>query len=78
MTDMVLNNPPEAVESMQNAAFMRRGADPDEMVNLALDPQHHDLSVEMDVLLKGRIDYPNVTMDVARYNQAMARFWVSA
>ena len=28
MTDMVMNNPPEAVESMQQAAFMRRGADP--------------------------------------------------
>ena len=36
MTDMVLNNSPEAVESMQNAAFMRRGADPDEMVGPAL------------------------------------------
>ncbi|MEM9203553.1 MAG: SDR family oxidoreductase [Actinomycetota bacterium] len=36
MTDMVMNNPPDAVESMQNAAFMRRGADPDEMVGPAL------------------------------------------
>ena len=36
MTDMVMNNPPEAVESMQKAAFMRRGADPDEMVGPAL------------------------------------------
>ena len=36
MTDMVTNNPPEAVESMQQAAFMRRGADPDEMVGPAL------------------------------------------
>ena len=36
MTDMVMNNPPEAVESMQQAAFMRRGADPDEMVGPAL------------------------------------------
>ena len=35
MTDMVMNNPPEAVESMQQAAFMRRGADPDEMVGPA-------------------------------------------
>ena len=36
MTDMVRNNTPEAVESMQRAAFMRRGADPDEMVGPAL------------------------------------------
>ena len=36
MTDMVMNNPPEAVESMQQAAFRRRGADPDEMVGPAL------------------------------------------
>lgn len=36
MTDMVMNNTPEAVESMQKAAFMRRGADPDEMVGPAL------------------------------------------
>lgn len=36
MTDMVRNNTPEAVESMQQAAFMRRGADPDEMVGPAL------------------------------------------
>lgn len=36
MTDMVRNNPPEAVESMQRAAFMGRGAQPDEMVGPAL------------------------------------------
>ena len=36
MTDMVMNNTPEAVESMQKAAFMGRGADPDEMVGPAL------------------------------------------
>jgi NAD(P)-dependent dehydrogenase (short-subunit alcohol dehydrogenase family) len=35
-TDMVLNNTPEAVESMSRAAFMRRGAHPDEMVGPAL------------------------------------------
>jgi NAD(P)-dependent dehydrogenase (short-subunit alcohol dehydrogenase family) len=35
-TDMVHNNPPEAQESMRNAAFMKRGADPDEMVGPAL------------------------------------------
>lgn len=36
MTDMVMNNPPEAVESMQRASFMGRGADADEMVGPAL------------------------------------------
>ncbi len=36
MTDMVRNNPPEAVESMQKAGAMRRGAHPDEMVGPAL------------------------------------------
>ena len=36
MTDVVMNSPPEAVESMQQAASMRRGADPDEMVGPAL------------------------------------------
>jgi len=36
MTDMVLNNTPERVESMQRASFMNRGADPDEMVGPAL------------------------------------------
>jgi len=36
MTDMVLNNTPEAVESMQRAGAMGRGAHPDEMVAPAL------------------------------------------
>jgi NAD(P)-dependent dehydrogenase (short-subunit alcohol dehydrogenase family) len=35
-TDMVRNNPPEVVESMSNACFMRRAAHPDEMVGAAL------------------------------------------
>jgi NAD(P)-dependent dehydrogenase (short-subunit alcohol dehydrogenase family) len=35
-TDMVRNNTPEAVASMSKAAFMRRAADPDEMVGPAL------------------------------------------
>jgi NAD(P)-dependent dehydrogenase (short-subunit alcohol dehydrogenase family) len=35
-TDMVRNNPPEQVASMTNAAFMKRAADPDEMVGPAL------------------------------------------
>jgi NAD(P)-dependent dehydrogenase (short-subunit alcohol dehydrogenase family) len=35
-TDMVRANPPERVESMRNAALMRRAADPDEMVGPAL------------------------------------------
>jgi NAD(P)-dependent dehydrogenase (short-subunit alcohol dehydrogenase family) len=35
-TDMVHNNTPEAQQSMRNAAFMRRGAHPDEMVGPAL------------------------------------------
>jgi NAD(P)-dependent dehydrogenase (short-subunit alcohol dehydrogenase family) len=36
MTDMVRNNPPERIASMEKAAFMGRGADPDEMVGPAL------------------------------------------
>lgn len=35
-TDMVRNNPPEAQQSMANAAAMKRMADPDEMVGPAL------------------------------------------
>jgi NAD(P)-dependent dehydrogenase (short-subunit alcohol dehydrogenase family) len=35
-TDMVRNNPPEAQERMAKASFMRRAADPDEMVGPAL------------------------------------------
>lgn len=35
-TDMVRNNPPEAIESMERASFMRRAAHPDEMVGPAL------------------------------------------
>jgi NAD(P)-dependent dehydrogenase (short-subunit alcohol dehydrogenase family) len=35
-TDMVRNNTPETVESMTKASFMRRAADPDEMVGPAL------------------------------------------
>jgi NAD(P)-dependent dehydrogenase (short-subunit alcohol dehydrogenase family) len=35
-TDMVRNNPPEAIESMKNACFMKRAAHPDEMVGPAL------------------------------------------
>ena len=35
-TDMVRNNPPEVVESMSNACFMKRAAHPDEMVGPAL------------------------------------------
>jgi NAD(P)-dependent dehydrogenase (short-subunit alcohol dehydrogenase family) len=35
-TDMVRNNGPERAESMANAAFMRRAAQPDEMVGPAL------------------------------------------
>jgi NAD(P)-dependent dehydrogenase (short-subunit alcohol dehydrogenase family) len=35
-TDMVRNNPPDAQERMANAAYMRRAADPDEMVGPAL------------------------------------------
>jgi NAD(P)-dependent dehydrogenase (short-subunit alcohol dehydrogenase family) len=36
MTDMVRNNTPDAVESMQRACLLRRGAEPDEMVGPAL------------------------------------------
>ncbi len=36
LTDMVRNNPPERVESMSRACFLRRAADPDEMVGPAL------------------------------------------
>lgn len=36
LTDMVLNNTPEAVESMSKAGLMRRAAHPDEMVGPAL------------------------------------------
>ena len=36
LTDMVFNNTPEAIESMKNAAPMKRGADPDEMVGPAV------------------------------------------
>ena len=36
LTDMVMNNGPDAVESMSKASFMRRAADPDEMVGPAL------------------------------------------
>jgi NAD(P)-dependent dehydrogenase (short-subunit alcohol dehydrogenase family) len=35
-TDMVRNNPPEMIESMKNACFMKRAAHPDEMVGPAL------------------------------------------
>jgi NAD(P)-dependent dehydrogenase (short-subunit alcohol dehydrogenase family) len=35
-TDMVRNNPPEAQVRMAQAAWMRRAADPDEMVGPAL------------------------------------------
>ena len=35
-TDMVRNNTPEKVEAMKQASFMRRAADPDEMVGPAL------------------------------------------
>lgn len=35
-TDMVRNNPAEQIESMSKAAFMRRAAQPDEMVGPAL------------------------------------------
>jgi NAD(P)-dependent dehydrogenase (short-subunit alcohol dehydrogenase family) len=35
-TDMVRNNPPEVQESMAKAAWLRRAADPDEMVGPAL------------------------------------------
>lgn len=36
MTDMVRNNTPEQIASMEQASFLRRGADPDEMVGPAL------------------------------------------
>jgi len=35
-TDMVRNNPPEQVKSMTDACFLKRAADPDEMVGPAL------------------------------------------
>lgn len=35
-TDMLRSNPPEAVQSMKNASFMKRAAHPDEMVGPAL------------------------------------------
>ena len=35
-TDMVRNNPPEAIEWMTNLSFMRRAAQPDEMVGAGL------------------------------------------
>ena len=35
-TDMVRNNTPEVQESMRNSSFMRRAAEPDEMVGPAL------------------------------------------
>ncbi len=35
-TDMVRGNPPDKIESMKNACFMKRAADPDEMVGPAL------------------------------------------
>eukprot|EP00730_Choanoeca_flexa_P007832 TRINITY_DN12397_c4_g1_i1.p1 TRINITY_DN12397_c4_g1~~TRINITY_DN12397_c4_g1_i1.p1 ORF type:complete len:567 (+),score=133.77 TRINITY_DN12397_c4_g1_i1:2620-4320(+) len=52
-------------------------ADPDEHVNLALDPSYHGLVGELDRELRGLINYPNVTMNVATYNQDMAKWWMS-
>lgn len=52
-------------------------ADPDEWTNLAQDPAHATLVATLDTLLKSKIDYPEVTKDVARYNIQMARWWTS-
>ena len=47
-------------------------SDPEEYVNLALDPGYAPLIETMDAMLKKQIDYPKITMDVASYNIEMA------
>eukprot|EP00045_Choanoeca_perplexa_P018203 m.282010 g.282010 ORF g.282010 m.282010 type:complete len:561 (+) comp17744_c0_seq17:3-1685(+) len=51
-------------------------SDPNEYTNLALDPDYSTLVSQLDQRLQSLIDYPNVTMEVAKYNQDMARWWM--
>lgn len=50
-------------------------ADPLEEDNLALDARYKDLIEEYDALLRKEINYPSVSMEVAKYNQDMAKWW---
>merc|ERR1712232_964394 len=63
-------------------------ADPDEWINLA-DPDlrltdassygYYQLVIkDMDALLRSSIDYPSITVEVARYNLKMAHWWMKA
>lgn len=51
-------------------------ADPDEMHNLALKPGYADTVSELDALLRTEINYPNVSLAVAKYNIEMAQWWM--
>ena len=52
-------------------------ADPDEMTNLALKKPNHALLLELDALLRKAIPYPAVSIEVAKYNIAMAKWWMN-
>ncbi|EDQ84361.1 uncharacterized protein MONBRDRAFT_34742 [Monosiga brevicollis MX1] len=40
--------------------------------------QHPDLVAQLDALLRSRIDYPSVSLDVATYNLAMGKWWINS
>ena len=52
-------------------------ADPHENQNLYDYNDHYRSMIpELDALLRETIDYPNVSLAVAKYNQEMARWWM--
>ena len=49
--------------------------DPNEMTNLALSPAFKSVVDDMTRTLKGAIDFPAVSLDVANYSKLMFTEW---
>lgn len=45
--------------------------------NLALDPMYKNLVARMEKLLLAQVNYPAVSLNVAKYNIDMAKWWVN-
>ena len=54
-TDMLRNNTPDQIASMAASSFMKRAADPDEMVNLWDDPASGNLRAELVLRLEDEL-----------------------
>jgi len=51
-------------------------SDPNENINLALNAKNKKLLDHMEKLLLAQADYPKISMDVAKHNIDMAKWWI--